>query len=87
MTDTASSVTQTAATLNATVNPNGGEVSECEFEYGTTTSYGKTALVLLAARVGHEPGRGDRRDHRPEREHHLPLPDLRHQRRRHEQRL
>ena len=38
----ASSVTLTTATLNATVNPNGGEVGKCEFEYGTSTSYGKT---------------------------------------------
>ena len=40
MTEAASSITQTTATLNATVNPNGGEVSECKFEYGTTTAYG-----------------------------------------------
>jgi hypothetical protein len=31
-----------SATLNATVNPNGEEVSECKFEYGTTASYGKS---------------------------------------------
>src|SRR5262249_14960529 len=37
----ASSIHQSAATLNATVNPNGGEVSECKFEYGETESYGK----------------------------------------------
>jgi phosphodiesterase/alkaline phosphatase D-like protein len=43
VTEPASSITQTAATLNATVNPNGGEVSKCEFEYGTTKSYGSTA--------------------------------------------
>ncbi len=43
VTKPASSVTQTTATLNATVNPNGGEVSKCEFEYGTTKSYGSTA--------------------------------------------
>ncbi len=43
VTEKATSITQTSATLNATVNPNGGEVTECEFEYGTTTSYGKTA--------------------------------------------
>jgi hypothetical protein len=43
MTSPASSITQTAATLTAAVNPNGAEVSKCEFEYGTTTSYGKTA--------------------------------------------
>jgi len=42
LTGAASSVTQTSATLNATVNPNGGEVSDCHFEYGTTESYGKS---------------------------------------------
>ncbi len=40
VTGAASSVAQTSATLNATVNPNGGAVSECKFEYGTTASYG-----------------------------------------------
>ena len=30
------------ATLSAMVNPNGGEVTECKFEYGTTTAYGKS---------------------------------------------
>jgi large repetitive protein len=43
LTAAASSITQTSATLNATVNPNGGEVSECKFEWGTTTSYGSSA--------------------------------------------
>jgi len=38
----ASSVGRMAATLNAGVNPNGVEVSRCEFEYGATVSYGKT---------------------------------------------
>ncbi len=42
-TKAASSLAQTSATLNATVNPNGGEVTKCEFEYGTTTSYGQSA--------------------------------------------
>ncbi len=42
-TKAAGSITQTGATLNAMVNPNGSEVSECEFEYGTSTAYGKTA--------------------------------------------
>jgi alpha-tubulin suppressor-like RCC1 family protein len=36
----ASPVTRTSETLNATVNPNGAEVSDCHSEYGTTTSYG-----------------------------------------------
>ena len=39
----AASVTQTSVTLNATVNPNGGTVSDCHFEYGTTSSYGSSA--------------------------------------------
>jgi hypothetical protein len=30
------------ATLNATVNPEGVELTECKFEYGTSTSYGET---------------------------------------------
>jgi len=43
VTKAASEVEQTTATLNATVNPNGGNVTECKFEYGETGSYGKTA--------------------------------------------
>jgi sugar lactone lactonase YvrE len=43
VTGTASSMTSSSATLNATANPNGGEVSECKFEYGTTIAYGSTA--------------------------------------------
>ncbi len=39
----AQSVSQTAATLEATVNPHGGDITACKFEYGTTTSYGKSA--------------------------------------------
>jgi thermitase len=38
----ASGVAQTSATLNATVNPNGGAIGECNFEYGTTPSYGSS---------------------------------------------
>jgi hypothetical protein len=40
VTGAASSLTQTSATLNATVNPNGGTVEDCHFDYGTSTSYG-----------------------------------------------
>lgn len=36
-------VTGTTATLNGTVNPQGVEVTECQYEYGLTTSYGQTA--------------------------------------------
>src|SRR5262249_6183477 len=51
----ASSVTQTSATLNASVNPNGGEVSECKLEYGTTTSYGSSAPCTPAPGSGGSP--------------------------------
>ncbi len=82
VTEQASPVTQTTATLNATVNPNGVEVTECKFEYGTTTAYGSTAPCALPS-----PGRASA----PvavsaavtglHREHHLPLQDRRDQRR------
>lgn len=39
----AGNVTQTAAVLRARVNPEGGNVTECFFEYGTTIAYGSTA--------------------------------------------
>jgi phospholipase C len=42
-TGAASSIAQTTATLNATVNPNEGNVSDCHFEYGTSASYGSSA--------------------------------------------
>jgi hypothetical protein len=35
----ATAVKQSSATLNATVNPQGGLVSDCRFNYGTSTSY------------------------------------------------
>ena len=43
VTETATSVTASSAVLNASVNPNGGMVSACAFEYGPTTSYGHSA--------------------------------------------
>ena len=43
VTQPASSINKDSATLNATVNPNGAPVTECEFEYGKTASYGQTA--------------------------------------------
>ena len=51
-TEPAGSITQTTATLNAMVNPNGNEVSSCTFEYGTTTAYGKTAPCTPAPGAG-----------------------------------
>src|SRR5205807_1938934 len=35
----ATAVAQSSATLNATVNPQGELVSDCHFNYGTSTSY------------------------------------------------
>ena len=54
-TQPASSVTQTSATLNATVNPDGGEVSECKFEYGFTASYGTGAPCSSLPGSGESP--------------------------------
>lgn len=34
---------QTAATVNATVNPNDSALSDCHFDYGPTTAYGSSA--------------------------------------------
>ena len=42
VTGAASEVKQTGAMLSGTVDPNGVEVSECQFEYGTSTSYGSS---------------------------------------------
>ena len=55
VTKPASPVAQTTATLNATVNPNGGEVTKCEFEYGTTTGYGSKASCSSLPGKGAEP--------------------------------
>ena len=55
VTEKASSITQTSATLNATVNPNGGEVSNCHFEYGTTESYGSSATCMPSPGAGASP--------------------------------
>ncbi len=53
VTGVATSITQTSATLNATVNPNGGEVTECKFEYGTNTEYKSTPVSCASL-----PGKG-----------------------------
>ena len=52
LTESATTVTQTEATLNGTVNPNGGEVTSCELEYGTTTTYGSSVACSPAAGSG-----------------------------------
>ncbi len=51
----ASPIAQTTATLNATVNPNGGKSNKCEFEYGETASYGKTASCASLPGSGTSP--------------------------------
>jgi hypothetical protein len=56
-------LTQTTATLNARVNPNGQTVTECKFEYGTSAGYGSsvscstlpgsgTSPVAVSAKLG-----------------------------------
>ncbi len=52
-TEAASAITQTSATLNGKVDPNGNEVTECEFEYGTSNAYEASAPCALS------PGSGD----------------------------
>jgi DNA-binding beta-propeller fold protein YncE len=52
-TGVATHVSETSATLEGTVDPEGAAVSSCEFEYGTSTSYGHSALcVPSAASIG-----------------------------------
>ena len=87
VTEAASAVTQTAASLNATVNPNGGEVSECKLEYGLTTSYGSSASCSSPPGSGESPVAVSASVREPGREHDLPLPDLSDQRRRNQPRL
>ena len=52
VTEAASSITQTAATLNATVNPNGGNVTECKLEYGTSLPSGTSVPCSPSAGSG-----------------------------------
>jgi hypothetical protein len=42
VTGSASNIEPTSATLNGTVDPDGIELSECKFEFGTSTSYGQS---------------------------------------------
>ena len=55
VTEPASSVTQTSATLNASVNPSGGTVSDCDFEYGTSEAYGSSAPCSSLPSLGESP--------------------------------
>ncbi|HTZ64091.1 MAG TPA: hypothetical protein VMB51_08300 [Solirubrobacteraceae bacterium] len=53
VTGSASAVTQTGATLAATVDPNGSEVKACKLEYGLTSEYGSSVACTPS------PGSGD----------------------------
>ena len=55
VTGAASAVTQSSATLNATVNPNGQTVTDCHFNYGTTTAYESSAPCSKLPGSGTEP--------------------------------
>src|SRR5205823_563651 len=52
ITGAASALTQTSATLNGMVNPNGGAVSDCHFEYGSTSAYGTSVPCATLPRAG-----------------------------------
>ncbi len=48
-TGVASDVAVGSVTLNGTVNPDGVQVSDCHFEYGTTSAYGQSVPCVPAA--------------------------------------
>ncbi len=54
-TEGASSVAQSSATLNASVNPQGGNVSSCSFEYGTSEAYGSSVACSPSPGAGEAP--------------------------------
>jgi hypothetical protein len=55
VTGSASAMRSGSAILNATVNPNGGAVSQCKLEYGTTASYGSSAPCTPSPGSGSSP--------------------------------
>ena len=78
--EAASSIGQTSATLAGTVNPNGGEVTSCELEYGTSNVLYEQRSVLAVAWVRQNRGRRVGGGPRVGSEHDLPLPDRRQKR-------
>jgi phosphodiesterase/alkaline phosphatase D-like protein len=54
-TKAASEVQETTATLNASINPRGGPLSTCQFEYGTTTAYGSSVPCATLPGSGSSP--------------------------------
>ncbi len=55
VTAAAAPVTQTAATLNATVNPEGTTVSACRFEFGISEAYGSSVPCFSGPGSGQSP--------------------------------
>jgi hypothetical protein len=55
VTGTASGQRANSAILNATVNPNGGGITSCTFEYGNTASYGSSAPCVPVPGPGSSP--------------------------------
>ncbi len=55
VTQAATSVTSSSAEVHASVNPNGGFVSECVFEYGTSKSYGHSVPCSTLPGAGTSP--------------------------------
>jgi hypothetical protein len=54
-TEAATNVQPTSATVNGSVNPDSVEVSDCHFDYGTTTSYGQVAPCAPSPGSGSSP--------------------------------
>jgi NHL repeat len=60
VTSAASGVSETALTLNGQVSPEGEPVTECFFEYGTSTGYGqKVACEQSPAEINAKAGEGE----------------------------
>ena len=55
ITGSASAVAATTMTVNGTVNPEGSAVSDCRFEYGTSTAYGQSVPCEGAVGGGSSP--------------------------------
>jgi hypothetical protein len=51
----ATEVEQTKATLNASINPRGAPLTECKFEYGTTSKYGSSVSCSALPGSGSTP--------------------------------
>jgi phospholipase C len=54
-TGAATAVGPSSATLNATVNPNGADVSDCHFDYGTSIAYGSSVPCAALPGSGSSP--------------------------------